>query len=404
MHQVITFLGKYLKRTDYLWQDRVYSGEVFAKALHQFLDFDRMLVFTTTEARETTWPVLAALGDQRIVQIPIDTGISREEMWRMFDAVIEQIDRGDHVTFDITHGLRSIQFLAFLFAAYLKSAKEVTIRAIYYGAYELGNQDKGNPAPIIDLSEFVSMLDWISAVNEFLYTGNARYLAEQLNKRDNPDLQPLSDNVSEISLGLELLRPRDVTQAAQILPTHLNLVRTSLPRPFGVVVGPLENAYARFGVSDESPWSHLSSQLEMINWYLEKQQYVHTLSMAREWVVSLLCVHYGEDLWDKDSRDEIELLLSGGQRKDEHGKIIKESRHLDSWRKDKRRKIINQLWQGREITLANLRNDVLHAGFRKNPGKAEVVIRQTRKVVELLNGLTEAWPELHTKNLTGDSK
>lgn len=387
--KIITFLGTTPKDTVYEYGGEPYPGKVFAEALRQFVRFDEMYVFVTKEAREKSYPVLEKLKDTRIQPVDIDPGKDVDEMWGWFDKILECVNDGDTVIFDITHGLRSIPFLVFIFAAFLKSARHVTIEAIYYGAFELGNKDTGKPAPVIELSEFVSMFDWLSAVNEFLYNGNARYMAEQLKKRERPVLEPLAANVTDISLALELLRPRDVAGASKQISQHLQSVADVLPKPFGVVAQPLETAYARFGAPPTADFrEHLRVQLKMINWYYEKQQFVHTLSMAREWLVSLLCVEFRLDMWDKDKREEIEFLLNGGVRK-ENGIIVKQSSHLDQWKQFQHRKRISRLWGGEPYELANLRNDVLHSGFRKNSQSAADIVQQTKKIVNEINEIAE---------------
>jgi len=127
-HTVITFLGVNPQEVDYEYQGKTYTGKVFAEALKQCLKFDRMLVLTTPEAKEKTFPLLQKCGDPRIQEVPIPTGKTEAEMWEIFDAVIQHVPESEEVTFDITHGLRSIPFLVFLFAAYLQSAKQVQIR------------------------------------------------------------------------------------------------------------------------------------------------------------------------------------------------------------------------------------------------------------------------------------
>ncbi|MFZ5911591.1 MAG: TIGR02221 family CRISPR-associated protein [Chloroflexota bacterium] len=389
--KIITFLGTTPKDTVYEYGGKPYPGRVFARALYEFVPFDTMYVFVTKEAREKSYPVLEELQDERIQAVDIEAGKDAQEMWGWFDKILECVDSGDTVIFDITHGLRSIPFLVFIFAAFLKSARNVTIEAIYYGAFELGDAKTGKPAPVIELSEFVSMFDWLSAVNEFLYTGNARYLAEQLTRREQPALQPLAGNVGEISLGLELLRPRDVAEASREISQHLKSVADALPKPFGVVAQPLEMAYARFGLPPTADVrEHLRAQLRMINWYYEKQQFVHTLSMAREWIVSLLCVEFGVDMWDKDARGEMEFLLSGGVRK-EGGVVVEESPCLDRWKQWQYRKRISRLWSGEPFELANLRNDVLHSGFRKNSQPAADIVEQAEKIVHEINEIAELW-------------
>ncbi len=397
MRKLITFLGKYPKQTTYLFDGQTYQGQVFAEALRQFTNFDEMLVFTTEEAKATTWPVLEALRDERIRSIAIPIGANETELWALFATLTEQIAQGDTLIFDITHGLRSIPFLVFLAAAYLKEARDVTIEAIYYGAFELGNEKEDQPAPVIDLSGFVSLLDWLTATNQFIYTGNAGYLASQLQKQEQRSLDKLANTVSEIALGLQLLRPTQVSEAAYQLPECLATVKQVLPPPFALLSDNLISGYGQFGANpDESPHTRLAKQLAIINWYHQTSQIVHTLSLSREWLVSLLCVHFGVDVQDKNEREEMEILLAGGKLKDpETGKTSRVSKYLDRWSTVTEGKRLRKLWSNPPYQLANLRNDVLHSGFRRNPKPAQEIIDLTREIVQELNEIAVQWGVTH---------
>ena len=185
--KIITFLGATpaTSTTTYFFKDKngeqkKYEGKVFSEALRQFCEYDSMLVCVTEKAKTVNWSVLEELNDPKIQAVDIPTGNDTSQMWQMFTIITEHIERDDHVIFDITHGLRSLPFLVFLFAAYLKTAKQVIIEAIYYGAFDLKSENNGL-APIIDLSEFVYMIDWIAASNQFVETGDARQLSKLLN-------------------------------------------------------------------------------------------------------------------------------------------------------------------------------------------------------------------------------
>lgn len=116
--------------------------------------------------------------------------------------------------------------------------------------------------------------------------------------------------------------------------------------------------------------------------------------MAREWLPSLLCHHFKLDPQiENPDRAEMELLLSGGKLKDQKtGETIKESRYLKDWKTipKKQKNPITRLWGG-DLNLANLRNDVLHAGFRKNPRKPEDIIEKTKQVLAQLKSIASAW-------------
>ncbi len=381
--KVISFLGTAVRPTKYSYQEQVYEGSLFQIALRQFVNFDEMLVFVTKEAHKIAYPALEELNDPRIKPVDIRTGRTSEGLWSIFNTVVKTVDEGDTVIFDITHGLRSIPFMTFLVAAYLRSAKNIKIEAVLYGAFDLG---QGGPAPVIDLSEFVSLLDWLTATNEFVKNGNATALAEQLSKTNEPALLTLAETVEEIATGLHLLRPKETSTAAMALPENLNLAREQLPPPFTLLADSVLTSYGRFGQAEKTDaQSQLGYQLEMVNWYYQRGQLVHALSLAREWVVSLLCWYFKRDAEDKVYRDEMELLLNGGKIKHpETGEVLRQSVFLDQWPAVPHNKQLRNLWGG-HFNLANLRNDVLHSGFRKNPKPSVEVKRAVDEALKELN-------------------
>lgn len=387
--KVISFLGIKAQDTVYQYQGKTYEGNLFQIALRQFMDFDEMLVFATPEAKKETYPYLEKLKDPRIKVVDIRRGTTSEGLWQIFNQLVQNVDDGDTVIFDITHGLRSIFFLTFLASAYLRTAKDkVKIEAILYGAYDLRQGDQ--PAPVIDLSEFVSLLDWLTATNEFVKNGNAAALAEQLSLTNEPALFPLAETVENIATGLHLLRPKETSIAAMTLPEHLNLAREKLPLPFTLLADSVLASYGRFGEAGVlEPKDQLRYQLEMINWYYQRGQLVHALSLAREWVVSFLCVYFGLDMENRDDRNEMEFLVGGGKLKDrETGRIIRESGYLSQWPAVPQAKRLRKLWvKGAGYELAELRNDVLHSGFRKDAKTAAEIMADADKVLGELQSI-----------------
>jgi CRISPR-associated DxTHG motif protein len=371
--------------------------EVFAQALCQFCQFDRMLVCVTPEAKDRTLPILTDLNDPRIEAVEIPRGETTTEMWETFTTIAQQVQPKDEVIFDITHGLRSLPFLVFLFAAYLKAAKQVSITAVYYGAYELGS-----PAPVIDLSEFVSLLDWTTATDQFIKTGNAQALASLLNHEGDAMAEELAQGVNAIAEGLHLLRPYTVMQQAANLPTLIQSASSTISQsvpPFAALSEQVQQDYAKFGLENPADYqlnaqAALVCQLRMIEWYEIKGQTVQALSMAREWLPSLLCYHFKLDPQiDKPNRLEMEsLLATGGKTKDGKTGEIKESAYLKQWEEipDATRKPVSRLWCG-DLSLANLRNDVLHAGFRKNPKAPEAILEKTKQIVQELKAIARLW-------------
>ncbi len=316
MRKIITFLGTKPLDTIYEWKGKNYPGKVFAVALREFVEFDQMLVLTTLEAEKTTWPVLAELSDDRIIKVSIPDGINTDGMWGIFQAVIEKVNEGETVIFDITHGFRSLPFLAFLFAAYLKTAKRVEIEAIYYGAYDMAIQNDGK-APVIDLSQFVTMLAWISATDQFVQTGSANQLSKLLNQSGLTQgvLFDASNTLQSISQAALLCQPFTLMQEVSKLEPALLRAESELKlnaRPFSVLREQIVDAYSQFQDDGKNISKQLQTEFRLIEWYYSKGQLIQAVTLAREWLIDAITYRLGEPLdFLLDKRRPFEDAISG---------------------------------------------------------------------------------------------
>ncbi|MFW9262350.1 TIGR02221 family CRISPR-associated protein [Nostoc sp. CALU 546] len=389
MKQIITFLGLNAKETIYSFEGKNYKGNVFAEALHQFCDYDSMLVCVTTEAKNKTFPVLNSLGDKRIQAVPIPNGETAEEMWDTFKIITDKVNDNDSVVFDITHGLRSLPFLVFLFAAYLKAAKNVTIDAIYYGAWELGSSNNGI-APVIDLSEFVGMLDWLTATERFVEIGDGQALANLLKSaipsglelRDNPSSRPLrnqlnkaAEAIESISLALNITRPIETMKSATQLEETLKQAALSFDKrakPFSLLAERVVKEYGQFALEDPTDNAALAEnlwlQLQMINWYIQRDRVVQAVTLAREWVISVLVLRFGELMFDpKKGRKPVEDAINNAVEKGRSSpRPITPSRCDEQFAALPEADELVKVWS----QMTELRNDIAHVGMNLNPQTA----------------------------------
>jgi CRISPR-associated DxTHG motif protein len=397
MRKIITFLGRRPLPTQYDFKGRLFSGRVFAEALRQFEDFDEMLVCLTPEAREDAWPVLRDLDDARIKAVPIPRGETTEEMWQMFDAILPHVAQGDEVIFDITHGLRSLPFLIFLFAAYLKTTRAVTIRAIYYGAFELGDSKQNKPAPVIDLSGFIAMLDWITAADRFMRFGDSQDLAELVQKtgpyRAGHPLAAATGALDALSQSLRLIRPIDAMQISARLPAALDAAlpaaqSSPAARPYAFLVGDLRRAYDAFAQAEPLEAAHLPQFLarlrDLVGWYVRHQQWVQAVSLAREWLITWVMWHLGEDdLMNQKLRESVAETMSQEAQRRKEAKEQKRS-YQPLFLRD-----VPQIdgVLGDWLSLAGVRNDIDHAGMRRAPRPADELIKSIRSLCTKLQAL-----------------
>lgn len=390
--KIISFLGKYPKETMYGYGDRTYKGRVFAEALHQFCQYDTMLVCITEEAKATTWSVLEELKDSRIKPIDIPTGRTTEEMWETFKIIAQYVDEGDRVIFDITHGLRSLPFLVFLFAAYLKSAKNVTIAAVYYGAFELGDSKNNVPAPVIDLSEFVSMIDWITATTRFVKIGDGQPLSSLIEGsipsneelKNNPDARPIKKQLKQsaeaihtISLALSITRPIETMESATKLEEILHQASTSFTeraKPFSLLSDRVVREYGQFALTNPKGTANLTEnlrlQLKTIYWYIQRSQVVQAVTLAREWLVSVLVLNFGisEYMFDlKRGREHAEKALNNATEiRKPHPRPIAPGDCDQQFETLPQADELVKLWS----QIIELRNDIAHCGMNRQPQTA----------------------------------
>lgn len=395
MRTIITFLNdKGLKEgTFYSWNGVLYEGGVFSLALRQFVEHDRMLVCNTPEAAKNTYPALQALNDSRITPVDIPKGENTNEMWEIFNTITSHVNTDETVIFDITHGLRSLPFLVFLFAAYLKFSKNVTIEAIYYGAFELGK-----PAPIIDLSEFVGMLDWITATDQFVQTGDAQRLANLLNpvgKAGNAT-KKAAKTLSDVSLATFLCQPLHLANVAKNLEADLAKAQEELLRnvaPFEMLRQRITETFSGFvGDFEANPQLALQSQLRLVRWYSSNSRLIEAMTLAREWLINAVAyrLNIPFSLKIKTRENLIARAISGIEMVSRHALEVEELNEYgriiyDSWsEKDK----LVKLWN----VLQPVRNALDHAGHQEGAMSiANIIKKVNNDVIPLLIELASLW-------------
>jgi len=409
--KIISFLGfNDYKETTYIHPDgaKKCSTRFFQEALVEFYEPETLYVMLTPTveskiprgATRTNWEALQeCLKDKQTNLIPIRNIPERnspEDIWTIFQEVTKNFQKDDVVIFDITHSFRSIPVVALISVSYLRVVHQVNIKGLLYGAYE-AKDDITNETPTFDLLPIVSLLEWTTATDQFLKTGNAQALASLLTS-DETATQKLAANVDAIAQGLQLLRPADVMKEAFKLPMNIKAAAPNISKtipPFAALLQRVERDYGKFGLENPEDYSRnakttLIKQLMMIEWYAEKGQTVQALSMAREWLPSLLCYHFKIDPLDIANRSDMELLLNGGKMHPDSQGNRKESPRLSAWGKVPVGKKLRDLWKDR-FKLANLRNDALHSGFRKNPKSADAIVRETDRIIQELRIISQDW-------------
>ena len=252
----LSFLGTtdYLPCTYYLGDHEVRGARFIQQATLQlccqnWISDDRIFIFTTDEANRKNWqdnghkPQSKGLGNcikdlkfdapAEFVLTPV--GKSEKEIWDIFQIVYDVLNQEDEVVLDITHAFRSIPMLAVVILNYAKVMKNVTLKGIYYGAFEvLGSipEVKKLPlserrAPILDLTSFDQLMEWSFAIDRFLGAGDAGMVSKLANQSVNLALsaskgrdkaantvRQIANNLSDFSKAMVTCRGRNISSIA----------------------------------------------------------------------------------------------------------------------------------------------------------------------------------------------
>ena len=381
------------------------TTDLFQEALVQFYKPKILYIFLTEQARihqpknatEPTWETLQKRLADKVKIVPVydvPEGNDNASIWNLFNKIVDCLDENDQVVFDITHAFRSIPIISLVAVSYLRVVRQVSIKGLVYGLF---NPRSPENSSTFDLLPIVSLLEWTTATDQFLRTGNGDALANLL-RSENTAIQDLANNIEAISKGLQLLRPVDVMTESANLENTINsasqFISQSVP-PFAALLKRIQQDYGKFGLRNSNDYTNnakatLVKQLKIIEWYAEKGQTIQALSLSREWLISLLCYHFNLDPLDIAIRSDMELLLNGGKTPADAQGNKKESPRLAEWVNVPVGKKLRNLWNDK-FKLANLRNDALHSGFRKNPRSADEIILETRQIIQELQLVAKDW-------------
>jgi len=375
MHVVISALGT-SPYTEVLY--RFQDGQAIRSSypVHALIQrsgvrFDQTIVLLTQRAREVNWELMELfLQDRRetageICGVNIRDGRDSEEIWQIFDVIAGVVPENAQLYIDITHGLRHLPMLLVMAAAYLRAAKNVTIRSISYGAFDLRrtNSDGDVECDVFELLPFVELFDWASAAKMFQETGNASQLAyllrstgARLGEEAREQINSVAQQLDEVNLALEVARPEEAMQKAdsvtQAIEASAERIQT-YAKPFGLLKGLLEGAFRRISLPRlGSIGDRLRVQRELIAWYFERGRIALATILTREWMISS----------EMRRRGEQEIFQHG--RRQAIADQLSQNPPADASEGDRRR---HNLW----IMLRDVRNQIAHAAQSEQPQQPE---------------------------------
>jgi len=410
--KLLTFLGiANYRETLYKWEGRGYRSRFSPLASCAFLEPEEIIVFLTADAERDIFPEFAREVPEsvRVRPVPVPLGADEAELWHIFDLVAGCVSPGEEVAFDITNGLRSFPLLGLLAAAFLRSGLDVRLKAVLYGAFDVGRVLGNGETPMFDLTPMLALLEWSAAADRFNRTGDSRYLASLIAAQRNslgkaaqgdPDLQNeagqlgnLAGALTSISQSLQFIRPAETMESAEGLAERVEKARPALARsaaaqPFVMLLDSIQHTYSPLGMpsplGQENIWLSLRKQREIIRWYAAREQWVQAVTLAREWVVNWFMAHLElRDITSSEDRARIEQVINTESRQYIAARQRKTAFNSLFLRGIPSLPEALRLWS----RLGDVRNDINHAGMRPDPGRPKDLIETIARNLELLDSL-----------------
>lgn len=384
---------------------------------------DEVIIFLTPEARKQNWltttmedlklkDVLLSVTNEAGITIK-DIGIrseqSEDEIWNLFELMIEHMEEGDRIIFDITHSFRFQPMLAMLAVHFARIVKKVEVEAVYYGAY-LPNVEQ-EVFPIIDLTPFTELQDWITNIYAFSETGRGDLLTEWMAQKQSSirkleraaaaDLKPLEQLTGlwkKHSYIMQTNRSMERQESANKVLMKIKEIEGAPIRP---AFKPLVHAFDNLKESIEplSSENRIVNDIHSVEWSLENGLYQQAMTIASELAITATCLLGNKELVNTPRKEANQVLknaltfhrknpqLSVGmllEMKEYHAFLNVVETGFEEWDVSLVETVVKQILQHKgflsSLHLINdYRNDINHAGFNASPVAGDKLVKNFKK-------------------------
>lgn len=332
MTTLISLLGKSnsdkqtgYRTANYQFPDGCREAPFFGMALQQHLQADRLILVgtagsmwdvffdhqhTNDEAtlalieavpHNAVTPEMLAVHERILTErlgIPVQCLLipyarDEAEQVAILGALAHALQPGEQVTLDVTHGFRHLPMLALVAARYLQRVHGVQVQEVYYGALEM-TDPASDQTPVLRLGSMLHMLDWVEGLAVYADSGNYGAFAPLL-ERDgmNPHHAQL------LAQGAYFERNSNPVQAQKALTGVHKHVRDHQ--------GPLGSLFKE-ALTEHIGWfrhgNRANWELALADRYLERQDYLRTITYLCEGYISRATEKFGGDMNRFEDREQ----------------------------------------------------------------------------------------------------
>jgi CRISPR-associated DxTHG motif protein len=258
--------------------------------------FDLAFIVTTPGAYRTNYGKLRAElkrhGFTKISRLKIHEDMTAKGQWRCFEEILRRIEFNDQLTVDMTHGFRSTPIVFSAAINFLQKARNVSLQAAYYGAFE--KKDVKGCAPIIDMKDFYIINEWAEAVSRLVEDADARKMAGVAAVSPGFQTGGLNDPGIIQAMGdlTGTIRNVDVNRVAAQARKALELIeakRAGSSETGRVLLDLVVDKFTILADEDPQRYDHayFMLQLEIVRLLLEHRLYMQAYTVMREFVGSI---------------------------------------------------------------------------------------------------------------------
>lgn len=350
--------------------------------ISSYVDNLEVIIFCTKEAEEANWSGLQETFNEiapqaKVKNVPIPSEQDEDATWTLFEKIMDEIQYGDRIFFDVTHSFRTNPIVSLIVLNYAKVVKGAKFGGLMYGWIEklgrIPEIEKINVeeriAPIVDLTGMTNLLTWTNGADQFIRTGNASVLLEIVNqelKHKKDDKKSELINVKYLINQLNTVGLCFETARANSLQTEINKWKEKTEE-----IKHSENQHFRQLIplidTIEKKVENFSDDEIMNYYYMSKWCYDHGLiqqglTILVESVITVLCKLVKVDEFNKDMRDVVSSSLN----------VYLDKKPEEEWQGDIEfmKKVVKKIKPYREMLkpfqkLREYRNNINHAEMNK---------------------------------------
>ena len=257
--------------------------------------------------------LLNKIGAGDIVPVIIDEDMSSQGQWKWFEEILSRIEHGDALTVDLTHGYRAVPIVFSTAINFLQKARNVTIDAVYYGAFDKDRK----LAPIVDMKEFYIINEWAEAVGRLVEDADTRKLTALADGAMDFQLGELDDKaiIDSFEKLTNTVRNIEINHVGKRANEALRLIREKEKSAsvtgkilLGLVIDKFTTLTTEEPGNGTYDKNYFLLQIEIIRFLLEHKLFMQAYTVMREFIGSIGMVEVPKARVDnKKGRDKRQM-------------------------------------------------------------------------------------------------